>query len=121
MQLINDTLSDAVGDIQKLVAITSVGAPSELLPLGEVETVRRVIGFLASLKSARDRRDFLGGYQVYNETKVKILIDPYDPHGPAKIRHFTNLIFRLCSSAPSSEGRYEAAYRKLFLLDKEDY
>ncbi|WP_256737083.1 hypothetical protein [Pseudomonas gingeri] len=121
MQLINDTFPEAVGDIQKLVAITSVGAPSELLPLGEVETVRRVIGFLASLKSARDRRDFLGGYQVYNETKVKILIDPYDPHGPAKIRHFTNLIFRLCSSAPSSEGRYEAAYRKLFLLDKEDY
>ncbi|MGY2180748.1 hypothetical protein [Pseudomonas agarici] len=121
-QLISDTFPEAVSDIRKLVAITSIGAPSELLPLGDVETTRKVIDFLASLKSARDRRDFLGGYQIYNETKVKILIDPYDPHGPAKIKHFTDLIFRLCSSlAPSSEARYEAAYKKLFLLDKEDY
>ncbi|NWA00465.1 hypothetical protein HX782_14285 [Pseudomonas gingeri] len=121
-QLIKDNFPEAVGDIQKLVAISSIAGESGLLPVGEVETVRKMIGFLVSLKSARDQRDFLAGYKAYNETKVKILIDPYDPHGPEKIKHFTDLIFRLCGApVPSTEGRYKIAYRKLFVLDKQDY
>ncbi|MFC3945145.1 hypothetical protein [Pseudomonas gingeri] len=121
-QLIADRFPAVAGDIQKLVAITSIAEGAEMLPVGEVETVRKVIGFLAQLRSAADRQDYLGGYHLYQATKIKILIDPYDPHGPAKIRHFTDLIFILCGSRmPGTEERYEAAYKKLFLLEKEEY
>jgi len=121
-QLINDRFPAAVADIQKLVAVASVAEGADLLPLGEVETVRKVIGFLAQLKSATDRRDFLGGYRLYNGTKLKILIDPYDPYGPAKVRQFTDLIFTLCGfRGANSDASYDAAYKKLFLLEKEDY
>ncbi|MDR3563418.1 MAG: hypothetical protein P4N59_18560, partial [Negativicutes bacterium] len=121
-RLIRDHFSAEDGDIQKLVEIASIAEASRLLPVGEVETARKVIGFLVGLKSARNRNDPLAGYHLYNETKVKFLIDPYDPHGAGKIRYISDIIFRLCGSpTPNSEVGYAVAHRKFFLLDKQDY
>ncbi|WP_248796029.1 hypothetical protein [Pseudomonas sp. MWU13-2105] len=121
-RLISDKFSESDGDIQKLVGIASIAEASRLLPVGEIETARKVIDFLAALKSARDSNDSLAGYRLYNETKVKFLIDPYDPYGAGKIRYISDIIFRLCGSpTPNSEAGYAAAYNKFFLLDKQEY
>ena len=124
--LIHTHLAEVFVAIPSLLMTTSIvdelTGPSPLLPVGEVETVRKVVDFLLRLKGARDQRDFLAATRLYEETKVKILIDPYDPVGPLKIRALTDIIFTLCGTPiPASEASYQLAYRKLFLLDKEDY
>ncbi|WP_248764291.1 MULTISPECIES: hypothetical protein [unclassified Pseudomonas] len=121
-RLISEHFPESVDAIRSLVTVASIAEGSQLLPVGEVKTIRKVVFFLASLKLARARRDFVGGYNLYTSTKLKFLIDPYDPVGPLKIRSFTDVIFRLCGSpVPSSETNYQLAYRKMFLLDKQDY
>ncbi|MBV6753215.1 hypothetical protein KV580_23085 [Pseudomonas chlororaphis] len=121
-QLIHEHFPESVDAIRSLVTVGSIAEGSQLLPVGEVKTIRKLVGFLASLKLARARHDFVGGYNLYTTTKLKFLIDPYDPVGPLKIRSFTDVIFRLCGSpVPSSETNYQLAYKKMFLLDKQDY
>ncbi|WP_256347373.1 hypothetical protein [Pseudomonas gingeri] len=121
-QLIQEHFPENVDAIRSLVKVASIAEASQLLPVGEIKTIKKVVAFLANLKQARARRDFVGGYSLYTSTKLKILIDPYDPAGPLKIRSFTDVIFGLCGSpVPSSETNYQLAYKKLFLLDKQDY
>jgi len=121
-RLIREYFPESVDAIRSLVAVASIAEASQLLPVGEIKTIRKVVEFLVSLKVARERRDFVGGYNLYTSTKLKFLIDPYDPVGPLKIRSFTDVIFKLCGSpVPSSESNYQLAYKKMFLLDKRDY
>ncbi|WP_224771081.1 hypothetical protein [Pseudomonas sp. FEN] len=125
-RIINEKFPGMVGEIRSLVAIASIAdtsvRTSQLLPVGEAETARKVLDFLVSLKTATERRDFVGGYNTYTRAKIKFLIDPYDPVGPAKIRHITDIVFRLCGHpVPASEYNYQLAYTKMFLLDKQDY
>ncbi|WP_256346856.1 hypothetical protein [Pseudomonas gingeri] len=121
-RLISEHFPESVDAIRSLVTVASIAEGAQLLPVGEVNTIRKVVAFLASLKQARARLDFVGGYHLYTNTKLKFLIDPYDPVGPLKIRSFTDVIFRLCGSpVPSNETNYQLAYKKMFLLDKQDY
>lgn len=95
---------------------------ARLLKAGAVETVKQVVDFLLMLKSATDRGDWLEGLRLYNDTKIKFLIDPYDHRGAERKKFIVDTLFSLTStSVQRSAQMYNDAFEKFFLLSKQEY